>query len=361
MITRNTIVHVPFGALLGLGALLVGCSGIADKPDIRMANDVGSMRGSGSQYAGPRPDIDAADLDSVAFSLVGLGVGLGDNPKGQVPIISYLLPNLADFAQVLRCRDDADLGDLLQIDIGQTDPAKALDRFIRVDYWDLAIRNPFCKVISESFSRPGQVSFVDKDADSGSHRYLVRACASASRIRGSGSYESPKECSAWVGVSPALVNFKRGNAVLPASTVEDLRTVADRADALGRKIHLLAQRLDAETKACEERAQREKLAAAMRPIGLAEVLSFGMDLGRDLIEVNDPYSTTADVLNSINPTQVSTALKNVFSDPQEFSKTCTAAERARAEGEALRVELELLRKQHKELNVEGGAGEDHAK
>lgn len=335
---------------LGSAVLLVAaaaCGSPRDRPQLRLAKPAAENQDA-SVLASGRPLLDASEIDSVSMALVGLGVNLADTTHGQLPVVSYILPKLADFAQLIRCPSDASLGDLLKADLGQPDPAKALQRFVANDYWRTALDNPFCSLITESFSKGGQASFVDEFAATGSYRYLARACVSASRVKDKSSGDSVKECSIWVAFSPELANYRNTRESEQAAAAEDIRKVRDRADALGRKIHDLAGRAQAQLAECSKAGAKEPSDSPAHA-RLQKVLDYGLDLGRDLIDSPE----IKNILRNVSVSEISQALKDVFASPKDYPVSCTAAEQSRLEAEHARSELDLLVRQH--AGLIGGA------
>ena len=159
------------------------------------------------------------ELDSQKFKISELIASLtSTNLRYELPSLSFKIPQLADYAEIIRCdanaRLDLNLPDLPLSEI-RVLGAKSDETFFKNNHiFEAAEKNPKCTLTSYGTLK-GFDYLYDPNANSGSFVYIVRACVSESRAPNDGT---TRNCSRQVGISNPIEDFtnKATKAVLKA-------------------------------------------------------------------------------------------------------------------------------------------------
>jgi hypothetical protein len=223
--------------------------------------------------------ITAAEIDGAPMRLNKFHVSLFEFSRFKYPIISYEMPDKADYAQIIRCRADAKLGDLGNIEIGATNTKEADEKYKTYDYWKTISTTFGCVVVATSVSVD---KFIDFFASDGSWVYVGRACVQASRLPADSSEATLSPCSRQVSKTMELPSYKNVEKAISAEKKQQLMTQRDKIDSLGRNIVYKAKALDNEINRCESERGSNR-ASQKRREAIGKLLGIGVGLGSKLI------------------------------------------------------------------------------
>lgn len=226
-----------------------------------------------------KPRISAAELDGASMRLNLFHVSLFEFSRFKYPIISFSFPEKADYVQIIRCRHDARLGDLGNIEIGATNTKEADEKYKTYDYWKTTSEMLGCVVVSTSVSVD---KFVDFFAGDGSWVYVGRACVQKSRLPADSSEATLSSCSRQVSKTLELPEYKNVERGLSSQKKAELQTLRDEVDSLGRNMVYKAKELDNEISKCESERGSNR-ASQKRRAAIGQLLSIGVGLGAKMI------------------------------------------------------------------------------
>lgn len=287
------------------------------------------------------PTVSAINLDNSEFRVSGVRASLQDFMTGETPVLNYLLPENADFVEVVRCKSDTIIRgpthDLADVDLGSPSLEEEKRIFKQNNFWDIAIsQTNQCVLVSNGFSAK---IFRDLHVPSGSYRYLVRACVSPERLTET-EYTTNRHCSRQIGISTLLQNFINKRADAETEALQRVSDMRDKVDGIGREIYYLTVSLNNALSVCNEK-ETQRQVRVMRKEAFSKILGIGISLG---LELALPSNGVAAVMSGTmtfgqlwNQTwdnrdviagqgmQVAQALNWLFSAPEDFPRTCTAA------------------------------------
>jgi hypothetical protein len=282
MLKKQTTIFVSQMVFVA-SAMLASCSALSPPSATKAGRNVllDGKNANSDLVIVQRPTITDETINSDDLVLSGLGVGLASDYSGSIISVNYSMPKLADYAQIIRCRGNAAIDNLWDLDIGTADRKKAWEQFLTKDYWSKALAHTNCFTATEGFAKQGSASYFDIAAPNGSYRYVARACVNKERFSG----KMPKSgfaCSAWVGVSAKgtgdYTNTKSEKQQLAAKQQQERR---DKIDALGRRMSYLHQKAEIENKKCSKIKSDSEIEIKRRAES-KKILTEGIELGAKL-------------------------------------------------------------------------------
>ena len=127
--------------------------------------------------------------------------------------LSFDLPKIADYAEIIRCDSNVNLGlntiglgDLSEIIVANTTGE------IFEDYFKAAENHPDCILVSTGTKIRPNDFFYDPQAPNGNYRYLVRSCVFPQRIKDTEHY-TKKNCSRQIGISNEFMEYKNKSMI----------------------------------------------------------------------------------------------------------------------------------------------------
>jgi hypothetical protein len=382
MLLLKSILKRRILVVAGLSAVLVSCSA---GPTLKTrAQFVGDANDVGGFKLTPRPVVNGETLNSDDMVLSGLGWGLTDQYRRSIPTLNYVLPKLADYAQIIRCSYDTAIEDLWDVDLGTADRKRAWGKFFALDYWALSEKNFRCAFVTEGFGKQGQASYLDLTAPTGEWRFIARACVNKERF--SGSNAAKHICSVWVGVAPRpLAGYTNTFSESKAREANLLRERRDKLDAIVRRLVYITEAAALAEEKCvregkkavDNKAKREAMAAILATgveagVKIAKDLEAAASKGNDG-EGSDPVSPTGSAgpigpSGQTGPTSTMTltgddpkapsgfniqnlsvdakglgdAFKLLFTNIKDFPTSCTEEQKIRGEGVVLELERQSL-------------------
>ncbi|MEY4065775.1 MAG: hypothetical protein RIR26_1983 [Pseudomonadota bacterium] len=270
----NTLVF-----LLGL-TLSVGCeTNVKTRPRPATGSNATVKAKESSVVGVVKTNVTPDVLDSAAMRLTYMGVTPYSNSRFKFPVVSFSMPEQADYVQILRCRADANLGELGNIEIGASNSKQADAMFQNVDFWQRISSNMFCAYITTGSSNDQIIDFY---ANSGDYVYVGRACVEKSRLNSTDPDVLANTCSRQVAKSkeyPRYVNLEKSMTI---ESKEKLRVQRDKVDALGRELVYMAKLADQQVSGCEKKTGTNK-ASIERRAALGKIIGTGIDLGAKLL------------------------------------------------------------------------------
>jgi len=197
-----------------------------------------------------RPKISAFRLDDPLFNLTQVSVGLQNLMFSESPVISYKIPEMADFVEILRCRKEAgSLSELINVELSGRSESWRSHMYRSRDFFKYAEASQDCELLTDGHSRK---DFVDTFAPSGSYRYLVRACVSPGRLSDKEQL-SARNCSRRVGISSEFNNFVNKRKRDEQNALKLVATYGSRIDATTNAMQQLAASANEAINTCEDR------------------------------------------------------------------------------------------------------------
>lgn len=281
--------------------------------------------------------ISAEELDGATMRLNLLGVSLFEFSRYKFPIVSFSFPEKADYIQIMRCRSDAKLGDLDNVEIGATNTKIADQKYQLNDYWKNISGSFGCVVVANSVSID---KFVDYFVNDGSWIYVARACVQGSRLPDSGATVSP--CSRQVSKTPVLQNYINTEKKISTEKKAEMMAQRDKVDSLGRNLVYKAKQLDIDIAACESERGANRASQARRA-AIGQLLGIGVGLGAKLIA----DKATASVIGGID---VAGIFKGLSANSKDFlpADYCPAADRLAKDMEIDKQQLMIETESYKQ-------------
>lgn len=222
----------------------------------------------------PLTKVNEYELDKTSFKVQNLAVGIRDYIQNPTPYISYTLPKDADYVQIIRCDQSADLSGISGHDLSSLSNVdsniKSESDMYAEDYWAEALdQKEKCQLVSLGSSATAINSqigeFLDAYAESGSHRYILRACVIKDR------YDTDSErtirsdpCSRFLAIS----NLEKDFVSKRSDEVKRLYKAAEVAKSIflgkTRRVQVLADAAIANLDNCNEQNHQRAVAKAVR-------------------------------------------------------------------------------------------------
>lgn len=257
---------------------LTACSPAPTKPPTRSkASD--AMTASTTELREVKESVSPDILNSSALGLNMLGVIPFSHGRQKFPQVSFAFPAQADYVQILRCRADANLGDLGNIEIGAADAAKADATYERNDYWQKISTNAFCTYIAQGVSTDKIIDFYAPDGD---FVYVARACVEKNRLSSKDPNVLQSPCSRQIRRTTEYRGFVNVDKKITFEMKQQMREQRDRVDAMGREIVYLAKATDREISSCESQRGATR-ASKLRREALGKIIGTGLNLGVKLL------------------------------------------------------------------------------
>ena len=265
-----------YGVLLRIGilqisvtlasALFMACDEPADAPRSLQGAPAATAKpeppdsaGSASQEALATDDprrtyrrhqISRFEIDDPKYLPTSLAVGFKDFIGSKLPILSFRMPKDADYVEIMRCRDTANIatgtGTVPLGDVGLS--PDAAEQMRTNDFFRAAEETSGCEVISL-----GEVSnlFQDSYAPTGSFLYLVRACIATQRLLDVDQL-SKRHCSRQVAISSTL-SYQNKRREQENQAMHKMAVYEAKIDQSFWNMRILAEDMIQEAVRCEDR------------------------------------------------------------------------------------------------------------
>ncbi|MEY2989008.1 MAG: hypothetical protein RJB13_2529 [Pseudomonadota bacterium] len=264
--------------LLVFTGLSVACAPNV-KSSVKPSSSNPEQAGTNSSLNSAKEAVTIDILESSSMRLNMAGVQKYEFGKYSFPVVNFFMPAQADYVQVIRCRSDANLGELTQIEIGSNNTAIANSKYMEKDYWKKISTNSFCAYITAGTSIDSVVDFY---ANSGDYIYVARACIEKSRLTFTTDSDDTDFCSRQIAVTPVYRGYVNLETKLSAEQKESLRKQRDKVDAMGREMVYLAKQADQQLSECEKRRFSNEVSKRKRA-ALGKLLGIGINLGSKLM------------------------------------------------------------------------------
>jgi hypothetical protein len=277
----NSALKLALGLLTaGITAGAVGCAPTPKAPPKKSGGTQPLAANATNAAAGAvKGPISLEALDGSGMRLNMLGAAFYNFGRHRFPIVSFSFPPQADYVQVLRCRGDADLGELGNIEIGASNSKQADAVYQSQDFWKKTATNPFCAYITTGTSNDKIIDFY---AASGNYVYVARACVEKSRLASTDPDTLSNGCTRQVGKTIVLNGHINVEKNLTFEAKDKMRAQRDKVDAMGREFVYLAKLTDSQISDCEKQRGANK-ASLLRREALGKIIGVGIDLGAKLL------------------------------------------------------------------------------
>ena len=247
----------------------------------RIAQTPGSTTdGRGHQNNTPitRPKVSAFEIDDRKFSLIQLTVGIQTFMTSETPVISYKIPAMADYVEILRCRNNTpELSGLRDLELKYISEAAKAHEYRSRDYFAISEASRNCELITDGHAG---ADFFDNFAPSGSFVYLVRACISPKRLTQQEQLSS-RNCSRRVGISTELNNFVNKRRRKEVQALKMTAVYGAKIDATTNTMQHLAGTANTVLEECSERNRQRLITKKIRDAWLT-LFSAALEVGIEL-------------------------------------------------------------------------------
>ena len=304
--------------------------------------------------AEPKAVVAGAELDSLAMRLNGLRVGMQEYARSKSPVVAYFIPQKADYIQIVRCDHDAlirgALDNLNDVDLGSVSTADESRIFQMNDFWNAAMLNPSCKVLSAHVE---DKEILDNAAPSGSYRYVARACVYADRLVQAENLVG-RVCSRQVALSPVLADFINERAVAENDALAAQLKWKEKIETLGGAISAATLALNTALKTCDT-LEADREARVKRKAALTTLLGSGVSVAAKLLNPANEGLTSVEKAKTVwqeradvkaEGQKVGQVLMWLLTSVKDFPKSCTVAEQLVANNHANVLELKAAHEQY---------------
>jgi hypothetical protein len=256
--------------------MLFGCD-ISGEPRPPLGSQTAATATAAAQV---KTRIAATDLNSSSMRLNYFHVTYFEFSRFKYPIINFSFPEKADYIQIIRCRADAQLGDLGNIEIGASNKSAADKKYLNTDYWKDISSAVGCVTIAASVSID---RFVDYFAGSGNWVYVGRACVQPSRLPLNSGLPTVNPCSRQVSKTSEIRGYVNKENEISAAKKAEMISQRDKIDSFGRNLIYKAKQLDSEIARCESERGANR-ASQQRRSSVSQLMGIGIGLGAKLIK-----------------------------------------------------------------------------
>ncbi len=336
----------------------VACSNNASLPAKTAASTV--RKADLAKYAGQnipdRPKVSAFALDEIEMRLDAFRVGLVSFMQSETPRVEFMIPEPADYVELLRCREDAAaIQDLLNLEMSVGNVTSAVRLMRENDYWQKAATSAACLLLSPSVS---ENSYFDASAPSGTWRYVGRACVQQARLLDTADLGT-RNCSKQVAVSTSLRSFQNLRAEREIAALDDMRNALSRADGMGRRIYFQTVEYNNALVVCMKNVA-SNMESQMRFSGIAQILGAGISLGSAMLS-GSPQNMSVEALWKTGNSALARGaamgglLSSFYVNPSQYLQSCPMAEKIQQDLKIISLDLKLAH--HDYLAARAVAGE----
>jgi len=326
--------------LAGSSILTVGCPGDPfSKPlDLKAA--------SGDLKVIERPVVSAYMIDAAKFKLNGTQTGLQSFLNYDTPFVIWMMPEQADYVEILRCKGDVAISgldrSLSDVEVGTMTKDAEVEEFKKNDYWKSSEQSGACTLIGKDFNERQQL--VDMAAPSGNWRYIVRACVDLKRladVKQAGS----RNCSRQLGVSSILTYFENKREKIKLDALQAVTDQRSKIDAISREIYGATVDFNNALVECAKR-EKNRQVSLKRRAAITQLVGLGVSFAANIYAASatavssvDTFKKVWDGKNAIAGASVPIGgmLMDLTANENDFPRSCTAAEKARLELQTLVV------------------------
>lgn len=331
-ISKNASVAGRCGEALSLLLLCFALAACNDTSARKPRNIATAKTSSSLAATQVKSRISAAEMDGASMRLNLFNVSYVESSRAKFPIISYSFPEKADYVQIIRCRSDAKLGDLDNVEIGASNTSVADEKYKTADYWKNISATFGCVVLSQGVSVD---TFVDYYSNDGSWVYVGRACVHESRLPLDSAQTTVSRCSKQVSKTQELRGYVNRLKSISAEKKAEALAQRDRIDSLGRNIVYKAKQLDTDISRCEAQRGANQV-SRLRREAVGKILGIGIGLGTNFID--DPATR-----RRVSGLDVQGIFKDLSAQAEDFLPPdfCPAAERLAKEIEIDKQQMEI--------------------
>ncbi|MCB9228467.1 MAG: hypothetical protein H6618_02560 [Deltaproteobacteria bacterium] len=222
-----------------------------------------------------RPKVSAFAIDDNQFQIIQFTVGLQDFMSSETPVLSYKIPEAADYVEILRCHSETNgLNAILDLELSNQSETQKSQEYRSKDYFVVSEADHSCELISAGHAQP---DFADSFAPSGSYRYLIRACLSPDRLLHKEALSS-RNCSRRVSISSELKNFINKRKEKEKSALRLATLYGTKIDNTTNAMRQRAESAIVVLEECEERNRQRLITQKIRDAWLT-IISATIEVG----------------------------------------------------------------------------------
>ena len=260
----------------------VGCRGQRHRPEVIPAGSTDTYsdtRNHQLTLLSPvditqRPKVPSIQLDDADFRVNALRLGLQDYLLHESIVLSFELPELADYLEILRCPANALIfggSDLINnVELGSGTLGDEVEVFARNDFWEASVNIGKCVLAATSYR---DHTFEDTTAPTGQWVYLVRACADSNRMTGN----VHKNCSRQI-TKTRSINYTNRRSRKALKDLAQANSLRNEIDGIGRQIVDLTGKLHQLLFNCQQR-NNIQIASIEQKQAMSTVIGLGAGAG----------------------------------------------------------------------------------
>ena len=291
-----------------------------------------------------RPVVSAYLLDEPKFKLNGTQSGLQSFLNYETPFVTWMMPEQADYVEILRCKGDVAIAgldrSLADVEVGTMTKEAELRDFKENHYWKSAEESGACTLIGKDFNERHEL--LDMAAPSGNWRYIVRACVDLKRLADSKEAGS-RNCSRQLGVSAVLSYFQNKREKIKLDALQAVTDQRSKMDAISREIYSITIDFNNALIECTKR-EKDRQVSLTRRAAITQLVGLGVSFAANI------YSASAKAVSSVDTFKkvwegknaiagasvpIGGMLMDLTAKASDFPRSCTAAEEARIKLETL--------------------------
>lgn len=295
-----------------------------------------------------RPIVSAYLIDEARFKINGTQVGLQAFIKYDTPFVTWMMPEQADYIELLRCKADIQIAGLDRaigdVEVGTMSKDAEVEEFKANNFWKSAEDSGACTLIGKDFNERHE--FVDMASPSGNWRYIIRACVDLKRLADSKQAGS-RNCSRQLGVSGVLSyyeNKREKNKLAAMQIVTDQRS---KMDAISRQIYSSTIDFNNALVECAKR-EKERIVSIKRRAAISQLVGLGVSFAANIFSASTSAISSMDTFNKIWNSRdiiagasvpIGGMLMDLTASEDDYPRSCTAAEEARVKTAVLVTQL----------------------
>lgn len=291
-----------------------------------------------------RPVVSAYLLDAAKFKVNGTQTGLQSFLNFETPFVAWMMPEQADYVEILRCKGDVAISgldkSLSDVEVGTMTKDEELQEFKNNDYWKSSEQSGACTLIGKDFNERQQL--LDLAAPSGNWRYIVRACVDQKRLADA-KQAGNRNCSRQLGVSSILTYFQNKREKTKLDALQAVTDQRSKIDALSRDIYGTTVDFNNALIECTKREKNRQVSLKRRS-AITQLVGIGVSFAANIYSASSSAVSSIDTFKKVwdgkdaiagASVPIGGMLMDLTANENDFPRSCTSATEARLKLETL--------------------------